>query len=354
MGIIGFLKTIFSIGQQRNTQEVDETFMTEFNTMPAQSSLVKRPGPLDHVTEDFLNKNCESLDAFIISEEMNHFDLLKLAQLNGINLQMRSGWYPLLKKLVIELHQAGWDKRVSCIKEKYAELRFHTPGFDEIIDRYTEESKTVCETCGERGKIRTQGGWDFGACRKHYIETRSEIVITEEGFIHDGKPYYWKDAVSAGFADETNYYGDYHLFKITFNENIKVSHSGWDDNVLYIRGHDYGWGAMMAAVSGRFSNMDEAYLAKFNNPLHCKTCGYLAAYNNKCECCEERIYNEKDHSHYDDGQDYYRHQQLYWYDDEGELYEAMAPHYAKSPDYVKLVNEEDVEQHRKDMKTLYD
>jgi hypothetical protein len=352
MGIWQFFKQLFSNADTAvsGSAEASQQVIPVVDRIP----VVKGNDPLDSREEYFINKGCRSLDDFIINEEINAFDLKKLAWLNGISLQIRSGWYELLKKLLIELKQAGWDKRVSCIKEKYAELRFHTDGFDEIINRYTEDSKTVCETCGERGKIRNPNGWDYGACRKHYIETRTSVIITEDGFTHDGKACYWKDIVSVGFADEPNYYGDYHLVKITFKKTVKVSNSGWDDNILYIRSNDYGWGAFLAAIAGRFSNLDEAYLTKFNKVSFCKTCGYKAVYNNKCECCEERVYIPKDHSHYDDEQDYYKHQQLYWYDDDGDVYEAMAPHYPQSADYVKMVNDEEVEQHRRDMKTLYD
>lgn len=350
MGLPDFFKRLFS-KKELFHYTVEETSV---RVEPLPVALPAKPAvdPLDSINEYFINKGCRSLDNFIINDEINGYDLQKLAWLNGITLQLRSGWYELVKELVIELHQAGWDKRVSCIKEKYAELRFHTAGFDEIIDRYTVASKTVCETCGEKGEIRNQGGWDYGACRRHYIETKAVIEITPDGFTVDGKAFYWKDIVSAGFADEPNYYGDYHLLKIIFQETIKASNSGWGDHILYLRLGDYGWGAFMQAVSGRFNGLDQNYLAKFGPPAFCRTCGYLAVYNKKCECCEERIYIEKDHSHYGDEQDYYKHQQLYWYDDEGDVYEAMAPHYPKSPDYVKLVNDEEVKQHHKDMQDL--
>ncbi len=75
---------------------------------------------------DFINKSCTRLEDFIINEKINAFDLRKLANLNGIDLQISEGWYPLTLELIRELHENGWDKKVSCIKEKYAELRFYT------------------------------------------------------------------------------------------------------------------------------------------------------------------------------------------------------------------------------------
>lgn len=349
MSLFKFFKQLFS--KQKNYPELEETSV-QVQPLPVKEPVKPAVDPLDSINEHFINKGCTSLDEFIINEEINAFDLQKLAWLNGIALQIQSGWYDLLKRLLIELNEAGWNKRVSCIKEKYAELRFHAADFDEIIDRYTAASKWVCETCGEKGKIRSKGGWDYGACRKHYIETRSSIAIVTEGFTLNEKMFYWKDIISAGFADEPNYYGDYHLLKITFPKNFKAGNSGWDDHILYLRSNDYGWGAFMQAIAGRFNDIDEGYLSKFGPVECCKTCGYLAVYNNKCECCEETIYSEKDHSYYDGEEDYYKRRQLYWYDDEGDVYEAIAPHYPQSPGYIKLVNDEEVKQHHKDIQAL--
>src|SRR5690554_651037 len=75
---------------------------------------------------DFVNKNCTSLEDFIISDEINEFDLRKLADLNQIQLQISEAWYPLTIQLIKELNENGWDKKVSCIKEKYAKLEFYT------------------------------------------------------------------------------------------------------------------------------------------------------------------------------------------------------------------------------------
>ena len=71
--------------------------------------------------------------------------------------------------------EAGWDKEVHQVKEKYGTLRFYTGGATdkmyEIIREYERLSAVTCEVCGEVGQIRP-GGWVATLCDTHY-EQRS-------------------------------------------------------------------------------------------------------------------------------------------------------------------------------------
>ena len=87
-----------------------------------------------------------------------------------------AGWYGLIKNLIVELLEVGWDKEVHQVKEKYGTLRFYTGGATdkmyEIIREYERASAVTCEVCGEVGQIRP-GGWVATLCDTHY-EQRSE------------------------------------------------------------------------------------------------------------------------------------------------------------------------------------
>lgn len=124
--------------------------------------------------KEFTNKQTTQLADFIIDDTLNHFDLHKLAQLNGIKLQMNDGWNDLLMDLIKELNDLGWDREVSCIKEKFGELRFYsnTPHQD-LIDLYTEKSKYICEVCGNSGELRTDSLWWVTLCDTHYTERKN-------------------------------------------------------------------------------------------------------------------------------------------------------------------------------------
>lgn len=80
------------------------------------------------------------------------------------------GWNSLIKDLISELLELGWDKRVSQVKEKFGGLRFYienTPdGGNAIITKYENLSYSICETCGEAGSLR-KGGWLRTLCDKH-------------------------------------------------------------------------------------------------------------------------------------------------------------------------------------------
>jgi hypothetical protein len=90
-----------------------------------------------------------------------------------------SGWYPLIKELIEDLIKLGWDKQLCQVKEKFGGLRFYiNSGSDEIFNRIiSAENKSyeICETCGEKGDMRTDIGWYRTLCNKHYEEHKSNI-----------------------------------------------------------------------------------------------------------------------------------------------------------------------------------
>jgi len=90
------------------------------------------------------------------------------------------GWYALIKNLIDDLLQLGWDKKVTQVKEKFGGLRFYIcNGSDEIFKRITiaeEESYKICETCGQIGTLRTNIGWYLTLCNKHYDEKYKKTI----------------------------------------------------------------------------------------------------------------------------------------------------------------------------------
>lgn len=124
--------------------------------------------------KDFINKTTASLEEYMINPELNQWDLHKLAQLNSIKLEMGAGWYNLVIELMLELDKTGWNRKVASIKEKYGELRFYADSDeDDLLDEYTERSKTICEICGKDGELDTYGGWFQTLCMEHSEESKS-------------------------------------------------------------------------------------------------------------------------------------------------------------------------------------
>eukprot|EP00026_Physarum_polycephalum_P020832 Phypoly_transcript_23682.p1 GENE.Phypoly_transcript_23682~~Phypoly_transcript_23682.p1 ORF type:complete len:126 (+),score=9.50 Phypoly_transcript_23682:86-463(+) len=91
------------------------------------------------------------------------------AEMNGLpfdEVHVRSGWLPLLQQLVDKLVALGWDRRVSCIKEKFGELRIYgnwTAEQREVVSWAELESATTCEMCGGPGENCGEN-WIFTLC----------------------------------------------------------------------------------------------------------------------------------------------------------------------------------------------
>lgn len=81
------------------------------------------------------------------------------------------GWLDLIQELIEKLIDAGWNKEVTQVKEKFGGLRFYiNEGTDEIFDiieEYCQKSYKICEICGEEGKNINNNGWYKTVCEIH-------------------------------------------------------------------------------------------------------------------------------------------------------------------------------------------
>ena len=81
-----------------------------------------------------------------------------------------NGWLGILKRLIVDLIELGWDKQICQVKEKFGGLRFYTNGVSEDVYsriRLAEDASYItCEKCGELGELRG-GGWMATLCDEH-------------------------------------------------------------------------------------------------------------------------------------------------------------------------------------------
>lgn len=86
--------------------------------------------------------------------------------------EVEEGWYPLIKELIVDLIELGWDKEVTQVKEKFGGLRFYVNReSDEMFKRIQKaesDSYLTCEVTGKPGKIRTDIGWHRTLCDEEY------------------------------------------------------------------------------------------------------------------------------------------------------------------------------------------
>jgi len=81
------------------------------------------------------------------------------------------GWAEIIKNLMSDLNDLGWNRDIQQVKEKFGMLRFYMgEGSREMHDRVDEAeelSGKTCETCGEPGTPSSDGGfWVKTICPK--------------------------------------------------------------------------------------------------------------------------------------------------------------------------------------------
>ena len=96
-------------------------------------------------------------------------DLLGVADRHGLfvsgagaNIDVGDGWAQILDRLFTDLYSMGWDGRLDCIKEKVGTLRVYLGGeanaqMSQRILAAEVSSETVCEECGDEGRMRRPG-----------------------------------------------------------------------------------------------------------------------------------------------------------------------------------------------------
>ena len=81
-----------------------------------------------------------------------------------------NGWLGIVKRLIEDLIELGWNKQICQVKEKFGGLRFYpNETSDDMWNRIRlaeDISYLTCEKCGELGTLRG-GGWMATLCDEH-------------------------------------------------------------------------------------------------------------------------------------------------------------------------------------------
>lgn len=85
-----------------------------------------------------------------------------------------SSWNKLVMKLSAAINEIDKENKIRVVqtKEKYAALRFYTECVPseinktvEVLIAFAEElSTTICQRCGNGGKVREHGAWYWTLC----------------------------------------------------------------------------------------------------------------------------------------------------------------------------------------------
>ena len=107
-----------------------------------------------------------------------------------ISFECNDGWYNHINALCATIMLFCKDHGdtvpvVTQVKEKYGTLRFYVMYASiemyDLIERFEQESQYICEVCGDRGKVRNEGGWYTCLCDRHLAERRNNV--------HNGRNY---------------------------------------------------------------------------------------------------------------------------------------------------------------------
>lgn len=124
--------------------------------------------------------NKEQMDEFLqsIGGLKNGFRLESNPIVNSDFFEVESGWFPLIKELITDLVELGWNKEICQVKEKFGGLRFYiNEGSDEIFNRIIKaetESLTICEISGKVGELRTDIGWFRTLSDEEYLKIKNK------------------------------------------------------------------------------------------------------------------------------------------------------------------------------------
>lgn len=127
------------------------------------------------MTKEEMNDYLESIGGL---ENGMYSNKPKITSCDFFDVQV--GWYPLIKNLINELINLGWDKQVTQVKEKFGGLRFYiNGGSDEMYNKITEAEKLsheTCELCGKKGELRTKIRWFTTLCDEHYEQKHTPLI----------------------------------------------------------------------------------------------------------------------------------------------------------------------------------
>lgn len=88
------------------------------------------------------------------------------------------GWRDLVTKLVNDIMAIDKTVEITQVKEKFGELRFYVSSSSEqvfnLIEQAEAESLKICEICGIRENVTTQGAWLLTLCSKCRKEHKND------------------------------------------------------------------------------------------------------------------------------------------------------------------------------------
>ena len=226
---------------------------------------------------------------------MNKKEIEKFIESNIGNFSLNgTGWLPLIRELLFELANSGWDltKQVGG-KEKFGELRCYLKTDDEvfnrrlrgIVSRYTFQSLKTCELCGDEGKHRHINGWQKTLCLNHYKEALPTIEINNK-WISSGSQKINVNSISRIEIDTD--YRKVWLYERQFFTNKEL--------ILVLTHQQPNYYAFLKIIPPHLVTEEQQKHIHdiFKSLIDCEICGHKAVLGNHCLFCYKRSWKESD------------------------------------------------------------
>ncbi|MCY1540628.1 hypothetical protein D9M68_762780 [compost metagenome] len=183
-------------------------------------------------------------------------------------------------------------------------------------------------------------GWEYVACRKHYLQARGLVTLLPEGFTYNGRTCSWSEVAAINFGDK-DHMATYRHLEIYLDKK-QFPQLQPSDLSIRIYNSVIGYGTLLNHLPLNMPGLDYSWIDQFRKVSYCDICGYEAVYRDSCECCEN------DTRYLLDPDQKYRHRtvlygQLEWLTDEGDNYEMLQPHYRKNPEHKIIYTQQDIE-----------
>ncbi len=92
------------------------------------------------------------------------------------------GWESIVLPILKEADALG--ATVTCVKEKYGEIRIYfNPGqadcdtLEDMIESAEHASRSMCELCGKPGTMRRRSEWYKTLCSEHALDLGYRIIV---------------------------------------------------------------------------------------------------------------------------------------------------------------------------------
>jgi len=329
------MKRHFEAQQKARKRDIpmkSPSFASEINT-------IRKPSD----SAEYLNKQCEKLENFIINPEITELDLIHLCYLNNARLGVYQGWHQLIIDMLNELESLGWNREIRFEMENgmlATDISENSTEHRDILDRYRLRSRKTCESCGKKGKLVIHHvDHESVSCMKCYVRESGTITANQIGFTYcvneHERSFIWDDFERI----EPRLHAGRLIGLLLYEKRISKDSSD-EPRVYQVSDTCRGFGRFLQVIPRSIAKIENDKYAELET---CKICGYKAVINDSCECCMNDSFLGLPSQTWESETEYILVKQMEWHLKEGELAQQAYPFYEKTIEPQLLYSSKELE-----------